>query len=117
MMYLAGSTVSAKHETMFIAAYMRALTGIKKSVAFISKHRAGCVRRRARLSLTHLFIALLLFLSAGTATARHPLEPLDTSSPRATMQSFLTLSEEAADRYAEFRDSPNPATQKALSQI
>ena len=116
MMYLAGSTVSAKHETMFIVVYMRALTGINKSVAFISKHRAGYSRRKARLGLSHLFIALLLCLTAGTATARHPLEPMDTSSPRATIESFYTLTDLTSAFYFDFRDSPSPATQAALWQ-
>jgi len=38
-------------------------------------------------------------LFAGTAVATNPLLPIDTSSPRATMQSFLALTEAAADRY------------------
>ena len=41
----------------------------------------------------------LFFLSiivAGTASAWHPLEPLDTSSPRATMATFLNVTDEVA---------------------
>lgn len=62
-------------------------------------------------------IPLLLLLVTSTADASNPLLPVDTSSPRATMQSFMTLTSEAADRYGEFRDSPSPATQNALWQI
>ena len=101
---------------MFKVAYRRALTGINKSVTFISKHRAGYSRRKARLGLSRLFIALLLFLTAGTATARHPLEPLDTSSPRSTIESFYTLTNITSALYFDFRDSPSPATQAALWQ-
>jgi MscS family membrane protein len=61
--------------------------------------------------------SLLLLLFVATANAGHPLAPIDTSSPRATISSFLTLTEEAADRYEEFRDTPNPETQAALWQI
>ncbi len=64
-----------------------------------------------------LVIWLLLLLITGTAGAGHPLEPIDTSSPRATMESFLALTDEAAQRYLAFRDAPSPATQKALWRI
>ena len=60
---------------------------------------------------------VLLLLIAGTAGALHPLEPPDTSSPRATFASFLELTEETARRYFEFRDAPSPTTQDALWQI
>lgn len=61
-------------------------------------------------------ISLLLLLTS-TAGVSQPLSPVDTSNPRATMQSFITLTKEAADRYAEFRESPSPATQNALWHI
>jgi MscS family membrane protein len=63
---------------------------------------------------TRLVALLVLLLVAGTASAEHPLEPVDTSSPRATMKSFLALTEEGARRYTEYRDSPSPATENAL---
>ena len=66
--------------------------------------------------LTRGFVVVLLLLIAGSAGARHPLEPLDTSSPRATMESFLVFTEEASRRYTEYRDAPSPATQAALWQ-
>ena len=68
------------------------------------------------LVLERLLIALLLLLIAGNAGARHPLEPADTSSPRATMESYLTLTDEAARRFGEYRDAPSPAAQKAFVQ-
>lgn len=64
-----------------------------------------------------LAAVLLLGLITGTAASGKPLAPLDTSSPRATMQSFLTLAGEAADRYQAFRDSPSDETQQGLLQI
>jgi MscS family membrane protein len=61
--------------------------------------------------------ALLLMLIAGVAVAGNPLLPIDTSSPRATMQSFLALTKEAAERYGTYRDSPSQASQQAVEQI
>ena len=61
-----------------------------------------------------LIAGLLLVAVAGTAGARQPLAPVDTSSPRATVQSFLTLTEEAAGIYNAYRDTPNPETQDAF---
>lgn len=60
---------------------------------------------------------MLLVVAAGSAGARKPLEPVDTSSPRATVQSFLALAEEAADLYSAYREAPSPVTQDALWQI
>ena len=59
---------------------------------------------------------ILLLLVAGIAAARYPLESADTSSPRATMESFLALTDEAARRLIEYRESSSPASQRALSQ-
>ena len=66
--------------------------------------------------VTRLTVALLALFQAPAAEALHALEPLDTSSPRATLQSFLALTEQVARDYIEYRDSPGPATQRALSQ-
>ena len=57
---------------------------------------------------------LLLLFIAGTAGAGHPLEPIDTSSPRATVGSFLALTDEAVGRFSAYRDAPGPTTQQAL---
>ncbi len=72
------------------------------------------VARYHQLFTRLLVVALLL--NAGAAGAQHPLEPVDTSSPRTTIESFLAVTNEAARRVAEYRDSPSPITQKALSQ-
>ena len=50
-------------------------------------------------------------------SVRHPLEPVDTSSPQATMTSFFALIDETARRYNEFRDAPSLSTQNALMQL
>ena len=63
---------------------------------------------------TRLMVLLLSLLLAPAAGALHPLEPLDTSSPRATMKSFLVLTEEITQRYSDYRNSPSRATQEAL---
>ncbi|MGD8644022.1 MAG: mechanosensitive ion channel [Chromatiales bacterium] len=64
--------------------------------------------------LIRLLGSLLLLFSAGIAGAGHPLEPLETSSPRATLESFLVVTDEAARRFTEYRDAPSPTTQEAL---
>ncbi len=65
---------------------------------------------------TRVVATLLLVLSTAAINAQHPLEPVDTSSPRATMESFIVLTDEASRRYSEYRNSPNLTTQKALEQ-
>lgn len=76
---------------------------------------------RHRPGNDHLFfVSLVLLMSlmiAGPAGARNLLEPLDTSSPRATFESFLAVIEESTERYHEYRDSPSPATMAALFQM
>jgi MscS family membrane protein len=64
-----------------------------------------------------LLVLLLSLMISGTAGAQHPLEPVDTSSPRATMKSFLAVTEEASRRYNAYRDSPSAATMNALFQM
>jgi MscS family membrane protein len=59
---------------------------------------------------------LVFLLLAGSTFAVHPLAPLDTSSPRATIESFLKNAEDVAVRYREYRESPGPATQATLRQ-
>lgn len=61
-----------------------------------------------------LFVSFLFLLASGTAAAAYPLEPVDTSSPRATMASFSTLVEEVSRRYIAYRDAPSPVTQRAV---
>ena len=54
-----------------------------------------------------------LIAVAGTANAWHPLEPLDTSSPRATIATFLDVTDEVASRYLDYVSSPSRETFKA----
>jgi MscS family membrane protein len=78
---------------------------------------AMTTRMCSNLLMPARFIAfLVMVMLVGGANARPPLEPVDTSSPRSTIESFLALTDEAARRLVEFRDAPSPATQRALSQ-
>ena len=64
-------------------------------------------------------VTLLFLLMVGSVCSGKPLEPpepIDNSSPRATMQSFIALTQETTDRYLEYRDSPSRDTQYALRQ-
>ncbi|MCX7113588.1 MAG: mechanosensitive ion channel [Proteobacteria bacterium] len=62
-------------------------------------------------------LALLLFVPLiGVADTRQILEPIDTDSPRATVGSFVRLTEEVGRNYSAYRDSPSPDTQQALMQ-
>ena len=61
-------------------------------------------------------VGLLLLLTAIAIDAGQPLKPPDTSSPRATMESFLALTEEGTRRIIEYRDAPSPTSQNALEQ-
>jgi MscS family membrane protein len=63
-----------------------------------------------------LFVSFLFLLASGSAAAASPLEPVDTSSPRATMASFSALVEEISRRYNAYRDAPSPVTQHAVVQ-
>ena len=54
-------------------------------------------------------ILLLLFFS-GIAWAQNPLEPADTSSPYATLKSFLAITDAAGQSYNKYRESPGPDT-------
>ena len=62
-----------------------------------------------------LFAFLISIVSSNLSAS--PLEPLDTSSPRATVKSFLALTQETARKYDAYRDSPNEETQDALEEI
>lgn len=74
-------------------------------------HRAGAG------TLGHsLWLVVVLIVVGGTASARNPLTPDDTSSPRATLQSFLDLTQEIEERYREYRDGQSPSTERALGE-
>jgi MscS family membrane protein len=63
-------------------------------------------------------MALLLFpLIAHASGDQNLLEPLDTSSPRATFESFLTNVNETARLYYEYRNSPSKATYDTFIQV
>ena len=74
------------------------------------------MKKRAKL-IRFLLFAFVLMPVVANAGAKNPLLPVDTSSPRATMQSFLALTEEATDRYQAYRDAPSRDTQQALLQV
>lgn len=64
-----------------------------------------------------LLICLAFLLIAGTAAARDTIKPPDTSSPRATCESFLSLTEETARRLSEYRESQSRATGDRFFQM
>lgn len=59
-------------------------------------------------------LPLVFLLISGVARAENPLEPVDTSSPRATIESVFALTDEVAKRYEAYRDAPSPTTQRAV---
>jgi hypothetical protein len=63
-----------------------------------------------------LLIGWVLSLTVTDAGARHPLAPYETSSPRATLESYLELSDELGHRFVEYRDAPSRATQAAFKR-
>jgi MscS family membrane protein len=69
-------------------------------------------RQGVRLLIVPL-VSLLLSMSV-TAAPAHSFEPIDTSSPRATFRSFLTLADDIGRLYSHYRKSPSQATQAAL---
>ncbi|MGC8908239.1 MAG: hypothetical protein ACP5M0_12465, partial [Desulfomonilaceae bacterium] len=58
------------------------------------------MRRQFRIP-TALLVLLLLWAAElpANSTTPYPLEPLDTSSPRATLQSLIDSSKEASSAY------------------
>ena len=80
-----------------------------------SLHKIWCIE--TSLLTTTSAVLLIVLILIASVDARFALEPLDTSSPRATMESFLRLTEEFSRRYSEYRDSPSPATQEAFFQL
>lgn len=63
-----------------------------------------------------VFATLLLLLSSNIASAQNPLEPADTSSPYATLKSFLAITDAAGQSYNRYRESPGPDTFKETRQ-
>ena len=64
-----------------------------------------------------MLFALVLMPVVANAGEKSPLTPVDISSPRATMQSFLTLTDEASIRFQAYRDAPSQETQAALVEV
>jgi MscS family membrane protein len=58
-------------------------------------------------------VALMLLIVSSIGWA-FEIGPPDTSSPRATFESFLELSHELAERYAAYQADPNRDTLRAL---
>lgn len=74
-------------------------------------------KREKRGLFTKLIALLLLSVIANTSGAQSPLEPLDTSDPRATFKSFLTSLDEGGRLYNEYRNSPSRATYYAFIHV
>ncbi|MCP3868823.1 MAG: hypothetical protein GY703_12140, partial [Gammaproteobacteria bacterium] len=55
---------------------------------------------------------LLFLLLSSIVWAQNPLEPADTSSPDATLKSFLAITDAAGQAYNKYRESPGPVTYK-----
>ncbi len=78
----------------------------------------GCLRSFGRL----LVFGSLLILASGAPVATAEVsgwQPslLDTSSPRATMQSLLDLIDEASAHLLEYQKSPGPSTQAVVFSL
>ena len=69
----------------------------------------------SHIAVSKVMIVLLLLFS-NIAWAQNPLEPLDTSSPRATLQSFLAITDTIGQSYNRYRESPSASTQKETQQ-
>ena len=61
-------------------------------------------------------VIVLLVLCSNIAWAQNPLEPADTSSPYATLKSFLAITDAAGQSYNRYRESPGPDTLKETRQ-
>ena len=64
-----------------------------------------CRRRRSIAVASTLLAAVLLFGDSrgGLAQQANPLKPLDTSSPRATLQSFLEQAKKIDAAFTSYR--------------
>ena len=59
-------------------------------------------------------LLVILALSLNVTAAEWQSAPIDTSSPRATVESFLAMTDEAGQRYIDYRNVPSKKTQNAL---
>jgi len=69
-----------------------------------------------RIGISSVLILMLLLLFSSIAWAQNPLEPADTSSPYATLKSFLAITDATGQSYNKYRESPGPATYKKTRQ-
>ena len=69
-----------------------------------------------RTSHCHRTLGAFLLLLASSVGWAMETAPPDTSSPRATFESFLALTNRLAERYAAYQSDPNRETQRALVQ-
>ncbi len=82
----------------------------------MSQRRASAATS-VRISVAAVWLGALLSWLPWQADAENPLAPVDTSSPRATLESFLSLTDETARRYEAFREKPNLSTERRLMQL
>jgi len=68
------------------------------------------------ITISRVLIAMLFLLFSSIVLAQNPLEPADTSSPWATLNSFLTITDAAGKSYNKYRESPGPVTYKEFRQ-
>jgi MscS family membrane protein len=73
-----------------------------------------CCPLRGHVRALWLVATLFLSLAVGAAGTGNPLEPVDTSSPRATLGSFLAMTDQAMELFSEYRRSPSPEMQARL---
>jgi MscS family membrane protein len=68
------------------------------------------------IDLSSVLVAMLLLLFNNIVWAQNPLEPADTSSPWATLKSFLAITDATGKSYNKYRESPGPVTYKEVRQ-
>ncbi len=74
-------------------------------------------RINPRASATILLcVALLCMPGLTSMVSASPLSPPDTSSPRATFNSFRMLTDSIAEHYAAYREAPSARSQEAFLQ-
>ncbi len=76
-----------------------------------TRHRAGAVTTRMLLAVG-LVMAAVLSTAPAVSAQEKPLEPLDTTSPRATLSSFLDQTVEVEQAALAAFENPSDATRK-----
>ena len=72
---------------------------------------ATAITHSGRSTMVRLLATLVLLYVASAASANNPLAPVDTSSPRSTLKSFLDLTDEATRLLSEYRRAPSSEIQ------